>query len=271
MKYLNIIKELIFDKILLIILIILGICAIIFGFYDLQISNAMVNETSQLAEFGRDYGELPGYGLIAVSILILSGGYFKTVKVQKKIGIIGISVGVAVLCWGYLDGRFPLILIGGTIAVSIGIFLLLTRDVLWAVYNKLAISVISLALIVPLMFVQSVKVLSGRVRYYDLLPDHSNYTPWFEFHGIDFQNSSFPSGHTAMAWMLLPLMVFLWNNEYSLYKKRIGTILIVSWGIFVLLSRVVIGAHYASDVLFSTGMAIITTYLLYKISNIKPQ
>lgn len=271
MKYLDKLKKLMFDKVFLIILIIWAICAIIFGFFDLQISNAMVNETSSLAEFGRDYGELPGYGLITVSILTLSGCYFKSMKVQRTIGIIGFSIGMVISCWGYLDGSQPQILIGCAISISIGLFLLFTRCVLWGEYNSLAISVVSLALIVPFMFVQSVKMLSGRVRYCDLLPDHSNYAPWFEFHGLDFQNSSFPSGHTAMAWMLLPLMLFLWKKDYSKTTRIIGSILIVGWGIFVLLSRVVIGAHYASDVLFSTGMAIITTYLIYKLTYFKQQ
>jgi membrane-associated phospholipid phosphatase len=265
MNNLKKIKGLLFDKIVLAILIVWAICAIIFGYYDLQISNYVVNETSPLGEFGRDFGELPGYGLIAVSIIICVGCYFNSSKAQKIIGSIGLIMGIAMMSWGYLEENVPLVLIGGAISVSIGIFIIIARQKQWGIYNKLAIIVICLATIVPFLFVQVVKIISGRVRYYDLLPDHSNYTAWFVFHGIDFQNSSFPSGHTAMAWMLLPLMFFIWKNEYRNYTKIIGSILIAGWGIFVLLSRVVIGAHYASDVLFSTGMAIFFTYLLHKI------
>ena len=46
--------------------------------------------------------------------------------------------------------------------------------------------------------------------------------------------------------------------------KQIGTTLIIGWGIFVGLSRIVIGAHYASDVLFSTGIVLVVTLFLYK-------
>ncbi|MHA1742683.1 MAG: phosphatase PAP2 family protein, partial [Candidatus Heimdallarchaeota archaeon] len=45
--------------------------------------------------------------------------------------------------------------------------------------------------------------------------------------------------------------------------KRIGTIVAVFfWGVFVAISRVRIGAHYASDVLFSTGLAFLVTIFL---------
>ncbi|MDO9537496.1 MAG: phosphatase PAP2 family protein, partial [Thermoplasmata archaeon] len=119
--------------------------------------------------------------------------------------------------------------------------------------------------------VQSIKILSGRVRYIDLMPDHSNFSPWYVFHGIDWHNSSFPSGHTAMAWMFLPVLVFLWKGEQRKGVKFLGTGMIIGWGAFVLTSRVIIGAHYASDVLFSTGMAAIVTYVLYKLHYMKQQ
>ncbi|GAG81652.1 unnamed protein product, partial [marine sediment metagenome] len=42
------------------------------------------------------------------------------------------------------------------------------------------------------------------------------------------------------------------------------TALVLGWAIFVGLSRIVLGAHYASDVLFSAGVASVVTILMYR-------
>ncbi|MBU4033011.1 MAG: phosphatase PAP2 family protein [Candidatus Thermoplasmatota archaeon] len=252
-------------------MIVWAILAIIFGIYDLQISQTLANESSPLGEFGRDYGELPGFGLIAICIIICVGYFFDNPKYRRTIGIIGILAGIVIICLGFLLHDTPLILIGGTVSVSIAVLLILTPQIQWKIYNKLAHMVLYLAFIVPLLFVQTVKVLSGRVRYNDLLPDHSNYSPWYIFNGLDIHNSSFPSGHTTMAWMFLPVLIFLWNGNFDKGVKLLASIMIIGWGAFVLTSRVIIGEHYASDVLFSTGMVVMVTYLLYKLYYRKQQ
>jgi len=75
-------------------------------------------------------------------------------------------------------------------------------------------------------------------------------------------NAAFPSGHAAIGWLLLPLLYLVLTKNWKV-KALVGT-LVISWGLFVLLGRVRIGAHYASDVLFPTGVAIMTFLLLYK-------
>jgi membrane-associated phospholipid phosphatase len=55
-----------------------------------------------------------------------------------------------------------------------------------------------------------------------------------------------------MGWLLLPCLL-LWPARSLAW--RVGAVLSVGWGCFVAASRVVIGAHYASDVLFSTAFA----------------
>jgi len=64
--------------------------------------------------------------------------------------------------------------------------------------------------------------------------------------------------------MFLPLLIPLRRLSWKNAIRIMGTILIIGWGIFVGLSRIVVGAHYASDVLFSTFAAILITILLYK-------
>ena len=69
--------------------------------------------------------------------------------------------------------------------------------------------------------------------------------------------------------MLLPLLIVVKDREIKDPYRIVVTVLVIRWGLFVGLSRIVVGAHYASDVLFSTGMAAITILLLYKKSYLK--
>ena len=68
--------------------------------------------------------------------------------------------------------------------------------------------------------------------------------------------------------MFLPLLIIFrdkkWNDSYKIILKILTIFLVLGWGTFVMASRVAVGAHYASDVLFSTGIAAITTLLLYR-------
>ncbi|MDX1798439.1 MAG: hypothetical protein R3255_07310 [Candidatus Lokiarchaeia archaeon] len=67
-------------KLLLGVIILWVILAIIFGFTDLQISILVVDENSAWGIFGREYGEAPGYGLIAIALSALIGSYNDNLK-----------------------------------------------------------------------------------------------------------------------------------------------------------------------------------------------
>ncbi len=114
-----------------------------------------------------------------------------------------------------------------------------------------------------LFLVQPIKHLWGRVRFRDLDSLYSNFTEWFIPNGIN-GNESFPSGHAAMGWMILPLLILVQTK--NIYMKTIVLLIIMSWGITLALSRVVIGAHYASDVLFGAFIILIVFSLLIKYS-----
>ncbi|MCK4479401.1 MAG: phosphatase PAP2 family protein [Candidatus Lokiarchaeota archaeon] len=64
--------------------------------------------------------------------------------------------------------------------------------------------------------------------------------------------------------MFLPLLITVKDRKNTDAIKILVYILILGWGLFVGLSRIIVGAHYASDVLFSTGFAAVTTLLLYR-------
>lgn len=110
------------------------------------------------------------------------------------------------------------------------------------------------------------KISWGRVRYEDLSSE-SEFTEWYVINGPDPYNKSFPSGHTASAFTFLPLFILINNKKMSKKLKVFLVFTVVGFGLYVAVSRVIIGKHYASDVLFSAGICSILTISFYKIFN----
>ncbi len=252
---------------LLLIIICWVILAIIFGLTDLEISKALLNRKSIWANIGKYFGEGPGYGLIAISIGILIGSREEDLKKQRTALYIILIIGIVFLIMAITFDNLWFITFGGGISIFVLIFLFLTRGKDLKEYNTIATFIICLAIINPLLFVQITKVMCGRVRFNDLSPGYSNYTPWYlppgPLSGIQ-GNASFPSGHTAMGWMFLPLLIGVRNRKWKNPIKILVIILVIGFGLFLGVSRIVTGDHYASDVLFSTGVAAIATIWLYQ-------
>jgi len=239
------------------------ILAIIFGIYDLVISIAVVDEASAWGIFGADYGELPGWALIGIALATFIGGYIKNLKLQKTPALLIIVIGMLfiIIDIDYYTGL--------SLIIPMIIYTIITWNKDWKNYRTLAGIISLLAVINPLLFVQTFKILCGRVRFRNLEDGFTNFTPWFLPPGLSSDGRSFPSGHSAMGWMLLPLLIVVKDRKIKDPYRIVVTVLVIGWGLFVGLSRIVVGAHYASDVLFSTGMAAIATILLYKYSYLK--
>ena len=249
----------------LIVIVIWVILALIFGFLDLNISIAFVDETSIWGNFGADYGEVPGYALIVIALATLLGSLFTNLKMQKIPGYVGIVVGVLFVLF-ISDEKY--VNMGWSFIFALLIYIIITWNKDWKRYRNISGVIALLAVINPLLFVQITKILCGRVRFKDLvppppLPGYTSFTPWFLPPGISGDGSSFPSGHTAMGWMFLPLLIIVKDRKMKDPLRILVSVLVIGWGLFVGLSRIAVGAHYASDVLFSTGAATITTIFLY--------
>ena len=254
-------RESFVTKLLLIIIIVWVLLALVFGFTDLEISKAVVDDSSEWGIFGRDYGEVPGYALIAIALSTFLGSFNKNLNLQKIPAYISVIVGVLFIIFA---GDETDLYTGWGLIIPMIFYAIITWNKDWKNYRTLAGVISLLAIINPLVLIQIIKLLWGRVRFRDLLsPGFVDYTPWFLPQGIT-GNQSFPSGHAAMGWMFLPLLILVKDRKNTAAVKILVSILILGWGLFVALSRIVVGAHYASDILFSTGFAAITTLLLYR-------
>jgi len=247
-------------KLTLIVIVIWVILSVIFGIYDLAISIAVVDEASIWGDFGAEYGEIPGYALITIALATLLGSLFTNLKMQKIPSYVGVVIGVLFIL--FIDDK-KYLYVGCSLIFSLLVYTIITWNKDLKRYRTISGVVALLAVINPLLFVQIAKILCGRVRFRDLDSVYTNFTYWFLPPGISGGGSSFPSGHGAMGWMFLPLLIAVKDRKIKDPLRIIVTILVIGWGLFVAASRVAVGAHYASDVLFSTGAATIVTIFLY--------
>ena len=249
-----------------------GILAVIFGIFDLQISIDLVDPQSRWAHWIADYGEVPGAFVIISALLILNRLRIPVSPNRERIISIVVSAIVTILIIRYsipLANKYDIFRDYSILwlpLLYISIYLLQDRlkhidETHIQGFKEISLIVVSLAILSPLISVQTLKLFWGRIRFRDLAPNHSNFTPWYLPQGIT-GHSSFPSGHAAMGWMILPVYLLVQNKSKKI-KLLVG-IGIVSWGALVALGRLVIGAHYATDVLFSTGIALLSYMLAYK-------
>jgi membrane-associated phospholipid phosphatase len=246
------------------------ILAVIFGIFDLDISKQLVNQNSVWAKFLEDYGMIPGILVILSGIFI----YYSFIKQQsgiwpyfQKIVFFLVSGGLIFHLFDILadevvsDYLTVFLIISLIINVLIFILLYKIEQVKNTALVKSAKVVVAVAFFGYVVFIQGVKYFWGRVRFRELDAAFSQFTPWYLPQGITGFDS-FPSGHAAMGWMLLPLLILLVNHKS--WIRYSAFILIFIWAVVLALSRVVVGAHYASDVLFGSFFIILTVYYFSK-------
>ncbi len=247
-----------------------------FAFTDLQISISVVNQNSGWANFLQSFGEIPGLLVLYSGAVIFIASY----KSGHKLKYYSFTIYVFLIAV-YLSRRISITIYNEVtdnydFVTDYKLYIYLIFFVLnWFLFTRLKklnysdklksyskVSIL-LGLFGYLFSVRPIKQLWGRVRFRDLDALYSNFTPWFLPNGIN-RNESFPSGHAAMAWMILPLLLLVVNKRKPIKISLL--ILIISWGLAVSLSRVLIGAHYASDILCGSYIVIILFLLLIKYS-----
>jgi len=262
------------QKIIYLLSIVWSVLAGYFAFSDLQISNFIVNQDAGWAVFLEWYGELPGAIVVLSGLIIYIVHYSSNSLVKRKAVITLLEIAAAavliyiifVILWG-LTGNQDFFYNNLFSLATVSLFLTL---IIVIILKKIAVNfspavlltskvISAMSLIGYLIFIQIIKIFWGRLRFRDLNVLQSGFTEWYLPQGIT-GGESFPSGHAAMAWMLLPIILLI--PKKNKIVKIFTTGLIIAWGIAVPLSRVVIGAHYASDVLFGSFIMIFSFLLI---------
>ena len=257
-------NDLFVAKLLYVVLIAWGILAIIFAITDLEISKAVVNPDSYWGYIGYEYGVGPSWSLIGICLAILIGSSSENLTKQKIFGISFGFLGIIIFLVGIAINQYYLIFYGGYIGIPTLFFSLIMIKKDFIPMKTIASVVLLVGILNNMLFVNIIKEVWGRVRFRDLTPpNYPEYTPWYVINwGSD--SKSFPSGHAAAGWLFFPLLILLKDRSKKDPIRIILTVVIVGWGLFVAASRVVLGAHFMSDVLFSSALTIVLTIIFYK-------
>lgn len=102
----------------------------------------------------------------------------------------------------------------------------------------------------------------GRVRFREMYPDLSLFTPWYIPRGVT-GHQSFPSGHTTAMSVLLCSLEYYKARGIKKRASVLQYLLVLLMILLMMLSRMIVGAHFLSDV--TMGFTITYTYyLLYR-------
>ena len=211
--------------------------AVIFGIYDLEISIQLVNQNSGWAQFLQDYGMIPGLLVILSGIYI----YYSFIKNKsdswsyiQKVVFFFVSSGLIFHLLVQLLGSIAtnhliiFVIISFSLSILNFVFIHFKSQVQSALAIRYAKVVVGVALFGYVICIQGVKYFWGRFRFRELDTAFSQFTPWYLPQGIT-GSDSFPSGHAAMGWILLALLILLSNKEE--WVKYLSFVLIFIWGV----------------------------------------
>lgn len=99
--------------------------------------------------------------------------------------------------------------------------------------------------------IHTIKFLNGRIRFRDFSEQvqYHDFSYWYQFK-LFGKGNSFPSGHTATLYVLLPILTMFQKNEF---RNRIFVYLLVA---LMAIARIRIGAHFLSDTAFALIIAV---------------
>lgn len=158
----------------------------------------------------------------------------------------------------------PLIIISLIFITSIGVINFFSKKNILKIRIKNIIYLLITLFIGPGLIIESIlKVYSGRIRPKAIIEFGGDdiFTPALIFSDQCLRNCSFTSGHAAIAFWLTAY-AFIFRAPYNKFIFIFGFMS----GIFMGLFRIMEGAHFISDVLFSGLIVIsvnITTYYVF--------
>ena len=234
------------------------------GVFDLTIANNVYQPDNVVARILELVGYLPPFLLVAATFAVL----FYRVKEDasrralKKVAAAA-CVPLAYLVFGYMMSgevmtvlwQRALVAVGSAAVLTAPTFLFFRRrsDEQLKRYEIFLIFATIVCVISSLLTINVVKFLWGRARYREMMAAEDYlfeaFTPWYHANGFTLHgHHSFPSGHTCAATNLLTLLA-LEEVFPSVASKKKSLTFVVALYIFILAySRMVLGAHFLSDV-----------------------
>ncbi len=232
--------------------------------YDLTISNTIFQPGNVMAVILESVGIIPPFLFVASAGVVL---FFLVERDKaharlKMVGCIAVAT-LSYLLFGYMATEPFFEVFWVRFLVGVGVSGVLTplnffafrkrsRDTLkrCAVFLILA-SIVAVA--ASGVLINVIKFLWGRPRYREMIADGDTvfaaFTPWYHPNGFTLHgHHSFPSGHTCSAAILLTLCAIGEVFEQRESNRRIVAFMVGFYILVMAYSRVVLGAHFLSDV-----------------------
>lgn len=228
--------------------------------YDLDISMMLYDETktNSFGVFFAAFGELPATLIMvfcsaAMIVTRNKSGLWKNAGSVIGFGLIMI---MGSLMSGFIPTQYFEIpkLISSAITIFLPIISIFICSKIEKSYRKqlrIAATVGLIFVFLEMIIINVVKIFWGRERMRHMTDPINDFSPWFVSQVISVANDefkSFPSGHSANAaaafWILmLPIFIKGLKGKESLLFATA-----VTWTVMVMISRIIMGAHFLSDV-----------------------
>ena len=245
----------------------IALCAVLLvlgAFFDKNIAEKMYQPDNVIAKVMQSVGIFPPFifiaGMFAVLFYLVKGEQ-KNALLKKCLTASGVALSYAI--FGFMATEHllesvlsrMLIAIGSAVMLSPLTFLLFrtkSREQL----KRLSIFLIfasMVSLISSLISINALKYLWGRVRYREMIATEDylleSFTPWYQINGFSLHgHHSFPSGHTSAAANLLVFCALPEVFPEAEGKQKVTIFLCAAYIVSMAYSRMVLGAHFLSDV-----------------------
>lgn len=268
-------KLLIFTSIMVVIL---GVLAI--GDLDYTVSKNIINRHSLFGEFFNILGEVPANLAMLIGTTILFGSRKKKGKVST---ILKAAIAIPFMflvseltvvnsvryIFEFSETGFPkwalaISAFGGLLLFGTAVYALFKfRPEQFMKWRKQGL-ILLLLVIMEILIVNVLKIIWARPRMRSIT-SVEQFKHWYEINGPmnSEEFKSFPSGHTANAFAMLAYTLFIPKDRKVLMRNF--TMFAILWGVCTALSRVILGAHFLSDVFVGGYVTILVFYTLSSI------
>lgn len=261
-------------KIFQIVGVVLLFCLIIGSMFDFQIASVVFLKDNTFSYFLEHFAPV-----VFGSILIIAGELVSIPLVKMKeisklklflfslLGILFCAFGVLMIV---VYGKF----IGGLYAaIFIPIVFVVIRKIpmeLSKQYHLVGLAII-LTAFCSMMIVENIKPVVGRVRFRSMQEDANLFTNWFQINGSKYLSNvplkeeikSFPSGHSQWAGTTLTLSLLVLANPKWRDKEKWVFMGSLIYAALIMLSRMMQGAHFLTDVTVGFGTAFVC-YIVFR-------
>lgn len=250
---------------------------ILFTFTDLQISMAVAVKPS-IAKILEIVGEIP-FTLLAACGSVLLVRFRDRKSILKNIAaLIGggalfllFSFMGGFMTWNYISRNFgtiptALAAVIGLLAAAaaIGIAMQVPEENRKQALRYAATALLYFLIVIVIM--NSLKTVWGRMRFREMTDPLNEFTRWYQICGrgkFDDAFASFPSGHSMNSAGVI-LMILLPDLIPALEGKgKMLRIFAYIWCVTIGFSRVLMGAHFASDVTVGVMLSLLIFEILY--------